>query len=134
MACTFTFKYYYSYKSLPKFKDHFPKFSGNNTIYTKEHLIAFCNACHKIGANDNDTCMGLFVYYLEGKIVAYLFELSPKVFSTWDDLTYWLKSTYGQPKNPIDQLQEYNNTVYNNGETINLSIFVSPNYIIKFLN
>jgi hypothetical protein len=42
---------------LPKFKDHLPKFSGNGTISTKEHLSAFSNACHNIGANDNDTCM-----------------------------------------------------------------------------
>jgi hypothetical protein len=103
---------------LPKFKDHLPKFSGNGTISTKEHLIAFSNACHNIGANDNDTCMHLFVNSLEGKVVAYFFELPPKVFSTWDELTYWFKSTYGQPKNPTDQLREYNNIVYNNGETI----------------
>jgi hypothetical protein len=47
------------------------------------------------------------------------FKLPPKVFSTWDELTYWFKSTYGQPKNPKDQLQEYNNIVYINNETIN---------------
>jgi hypothetical protein len=42
---------------LPKFKDHLLKFSGNDTISTKEHLSEFSNACHNIGANDNDTCM-----------------------------------------------------------------------------
>jgi hypothetical protein len=73
---------------LPKFKDHLPKLSGNGTISTKEHLIAFSNACHNIGVNDNDTCMHLFVNSLEGKVVAYFFELPPKVFSTWDELTY----------------------------------------------
>jgi len=65
---------------LPKFKDHLPKFSGNGTSSTKEHLSAFSNACHNIGANDNDTCMHLFVTYLEGKVVVDFFELPPKVF------------------------------------------------------
>jgi hypothetical protein len=40
---------------LPKFKEHLPRFSGNNTITTNEHLVAFSNAFHNIGANDNDT-------------------------------------------------------------------------------
>jgi hypothetical protein len=95
-----------------------PKFSGNDTISTNEHLVAFSNACHNIGANDNDTCMRLFVNSLEGKVVADFFELPPKVFSTWDELIYWFKSTYGQPKIPTNHLREYNNIVYNNGETI----------------
>jgi hypothetical protein len=103
---------------LPKFKDHLPKFSGNGTISTKEHLISFSNACHNIGENDNDTCMRLFVNSLEGKAAVDFFELPPNVISTWDELTYWFKSTYGQPKNPTDLLKEYNNIVYNNGETI----------------
>jgi hypothetical protein len=72
----------------PKFKDHLPKFSGNGTISTKEHLIAFSNACHNIGANDNGTCMRLFVNSLEGKAASDFFELPPKVISTWDELTY----------------------------------------------
>ena len=55
---------------LPKFKENLPKFSGNNTVTTNEHLVAFSNACHNIGANDNDTCMCLFVNSLEGKVVA----------------------------------------------------------------
>jgi hypothetical protein len=66
---------------LPKFKDHLPKFSGSGTISVNEHLVAFSNACHNIGANDNDTCMRLFVNSLEGKVVADFFELPPKVFS-----------------------------------------------------
>jgi hypothetical protein len=44
--------------------------------------------------------------------------LPPKVFSTWDELVYWFKSTYGQPKNPTDLLKDYNNIVFTNGETI----------------
>jgi hypothetical protein len=60
---------------LPKFKDHLPKFFGNGTIYVNEHLVAFSNACHNIGANDNDTCMRLFDNSLEGKVVVYFFEL-----------------------------------------------------------
>jgi hypothetical protein len=103
---------------LPKFKYHLPKFLGNGTISTNEHLVAFSNACHNIGVNDNDTCMRLFVNSFEGKIVACFFELLLKVFSTWDELAYWFKSTYGQPKIPSDQLQEYNNIVYKNGEII----------------
>jgi hypothetical protein len=49
---------------LPKFKYHLPKFPGNGTISTKEHLITFSNAFHNIGENYNDTCMHLFVNYL----------------------------------------------------------------------
>jgi hypothetical protein len=102
----------------PKSKVNFPKFSGNDTISTKEHLIAFYNACHNIVANYNDTCMHLFVNYLEGKVASEFFELSPKVILTWDELTYYFKSTYGQPKKLVDFLREYNNIVCNNGETI----------------
>jgi hypothetical protein len=65
---------------LPKLKDDFPKFSRSGTIFVNEHLVAFSNACHNIGANDNDTYMRLFVKSLEGKDVVDFFELSPKVF------------------------------------------------------
>jgi hypothetical protein len=44
--------------------------------------------------------MRLFVNSLEGKVVVDFFELPPKVFSTWDELSYWFKSTYGQPQSP----------------------------------
>jgi len=67
---------------LPKFKDHLPKFSGNDTISTKDHLITFLNSCHNIGANDNDTCMPLFVNSLEGKATTDFFYLPMKIFST----------------------------------------------------
>jgi len=80
---------------LQEFKDHFPKFLGNGTISSKEHLISFSNACHNIRVNDNDTCMFLFVNSLEGKVAANFFELPPKVISTSYELTYWFKSTYG---------------------------------------
>jgi hypothetical protein len=103
---------------LPKFKDHFPKFSGNGTISTDEHLIAFSNAFHNIGANDNDTCMHLFVNSLEGKVATDFFDLPLNILSTWDELVYWFKSTFGQPKIPTDRLKEYNNITYNKGETI----------------
>jgi hypothetical protein len=46
---------------LPKFKEHLPRFLGNNTITMNDHLVAFSNSCHNIGSNDNDTCMRLFV-------------------------------------------------------------------------
>jgi hypothetical protein len=59
-------------RPLPKFKEHLPKFLGNNTVSTNKHLVAFSNACHNIGANDNDTCMRLFVNSLEGKGYAQL--------------------------------------------------------------
>jgi hypothetical protein len=78
---------------LPKFKYHLPKFLGNGTISINEHLIVFSNAYHNIGANDNDTCMRLFVNSLEGKEVVDFFELPPNFFSTWDELFYWFKST-----------------------------------------
>jgi hypothetical protein len=52
---------------LSKFKDCFPKFLGNDTITTNEHLVAFSNDFHNIVVNDNDTCMCLFVNSLEGK-------------------------------------------------------------------
>jgi hypothetical protein len=101
---------------LPKFKDHIPKFSGNNIVSTNEHLVAFSN--HNIGANDNDTCMHLFVNSLEGKEIIDFFDLPPKILSTWKELVYWFKSTYGQSKSLTEQLREYNNISYKDGETI----------------
>jgi hypothetical protein len=70
---------------LPKFKEHLPRFLGNNIVFTNEHLVAFSNACHNIGSNDNDTCMRLFFNSLEGKVVADFFELPPKILSTWEE-------------------------------------------------
>jgi hypothetical protein len=103
---------------LPKFKDHLPIFSRNNIVTKNEHLVAFSNACHNIGSNDNDTCKHLFVNSLEGKAVADFFDLPPKIMSTWEDLVYWFKSTYGKYKIPAEQLWEYNNIAYKDGETI----------------
>jgi hypothetical protein len=103
---------------LPKFKYHLPRFSGNGITTTNEHLVAFSNACHNIGANDNDTCMCLFVNSLEGKAAADFFDLPPKILSTWEELVYWFKSTYGQPNSPADKLKDYNNIAYKYGETI----------------
>jgi hypothetical protein len=76
-------------RPLPKFKENLPKFSRNNTISTNEHLVAFFNACHNIGDNENDTCMCLFVNSLEGKAAADLLDLPPKILSTWEELNYW---------------------------------------------
>jgi hypothetical protein len=81
--------------------------------------VAFSNACHDIGTNDNDTCMHLFVNSLEGKAATDFFDLPPKIISTWEELVYWFKSTYGQSKSPVEQLQEYNNITYKDSETIN---------------
>jgi hypothetical protein len=69
-------------RPLPKFKENIPKFSRNNIVTTNEHLVAFYNACHNIGANENDTCMCLFVNSLEGKDVTDFFDLPPNIFST----------------------------------------------------
>jgi hypothetical protein len=99
-------------------KEHLPKFSGNNTVSTNEHLVAFLKACHNIGANDNDTCMRLFVNSLEGKAATDVFDLRPKIFSTWEELIYRFRSTYGQSKRPAEKLWEYNNATYKDGETI----------------
>jgi hypothetical protein len=62
--------------------------------------------------------MRLFVNSLEGKAAVDFFDLPPKILSTWKDLFYWFKSTYGQPKIPAKQLREYNNITYKDGETI----------------
>jgi hypothetical protein len=103
---------------LPKFKEYLPKFWGNNTVTTNEHLVAFSNACHNIGANNKDTCMRLFANSLEGKVVAYFFDFPPKILSTWEELVYCFKSTYGQSKSPAEQSREYNNIAYKDGKTI----------------
>jgi hypothetical protein len=80
---------------LPNFKEHLPKFSENNIVSTNEHLVAFLNAFHNIGANDNDTFMHLFFNSLEAKVAADFFDLPPKILSTWEELIYWVRSTYG---------------------------------------
>jgi hypothetical protein len=80
---------------LSKFKENLPKFSGNNIVTTNEHLVAFSNYCHNIEANDNNTYMGLFVNSLEGKDGVDFFDLPPKIISTWEELVYLFKSTYG---------------------------------------
>ena len=71
-------------RPLPKFKDNLPRFSGNNMATTNEYLVEFYNACHNIGANENDTCMHVFVNSLEGKVAADFFDLPPKILSTWE--------------------------------------------------
>jgi hypothetical protein len=105
-------------RPLPKFKEKLPNFSGNNTISTNEHLVVFSNAFHNIGANDNDTCMRLFTNSLEGKVAVDFFDLPPKILSTWEELIYWFRSTYGKYKSPADKLREYNNVTYKDGESI----------------
>jgi hypothetical protein len=79
----------------PKFKEHLPRFSGNNVVTTNEHLVEFSNACHIIGAKDNDTCMHLFINSLEAKAVTNFFDHPPKILCTWEELFYWFRSTYG---------------------------------------
>jgi hypothetical protein len=80
---------------LSKFKEHLPKFSENSTVSINEYLVTFSNACHNIGANNNDTCMCLFVNYFEGKVADDFFDLPPKILSTWEELIYWFRSTCG---------------------------------------
>jgi hypothetical protein len=77
-----------STQPLPKFKDHLPRFSENGIVTTIEHLVAFSNACHNIGANDNDTFMRLFVNSLEEKDATNFFDLPPKILSFWEELVY----------------------------------------------
>ena len=105
-------------RPLPKFKEHLPRFSRNNTVTTNEHLVEFSNAYHNIGGNDNDTCMCLFINSLEEKGVIGFFDLPPKILSTWEDLIYWFRSTYGQSKSLGEKLREYNNVTYKDSETI----------------
>jgi hypothetical protein len=62
--------------------------------------------------------MHLFVNSLEGKVATDFFDLPSKIMSTWEELVYWFKYTYGQSKIPAEQLQEYNNIAYKDGETI----------------
>jgi hypothetical protein len=81
--------------------------------------VAFSNACHNLGANDNDTCMHISVNSLEGKDATDFFDLPPKIMSTWEELFYWFRSTYGKCKILAEQLHEYNNIAYKDGETIN---------------
>ena len=104
--------------SLPKFKDHLPKFSGNGVTTANEHLAAFSNACINIGANDSEVCMRLFVNSLEGRAAAEFFDLPDKVFSTWNELTYWFKSTFGNVDNPAEHLKSFNFLAFKEGETI----------------
>jgi hypothetical protein len=82
-------------RPLPKFKENLLRFSGNNTVTMNKHLVAFYNACHNIGANENDTCMHLFINSLEGKDADDFFDLPPKIMSTWEELIYLFRSTYG---------------------------------------
>lgn len=105
-------------KPLPKFKDYLPKFLGIGTCMVEDHLNSFSNACHNIGANNNDTCMRLFVNSLEGKETTNFFDLPAKFFSTWEELCYWFRSTFGQPQTPVDWLKAYNNIIYHPGESI----------------
>ncbi len=42
---------------LPKFKDYFPKFLANGIQTAEENLVAFSNAFHNIGENENDIYM-----------------------------------------------------------------------------
>jgi hypothetical protein len=99
-------------------KEHIPRFSRNNAVTTNEYLVAFSNAYHNIGANDNDTFMHLFVNSLEGKATKKKIDLPPKILSTSEELVYWFKSTFGLSKIPAEQLWEYNNIMYKDSESI----------------
>ena len=62
--------------------------------------------------------MLLFVNSLEGKEEVDFFDLPQKILSIWEELVYWFKSTYGKSKSMPEQLREYNNISYKDGETI----------------
>jgi hypothetical protein len=62
--------------------------------------------------------MHLFINSLEGKVVADFFELTPNIPSTWEELIYWFRSTYGKSKSPSEKLMEYNKVTYKDGDTI----------------
>jgi hypothetical protein len=62
--------------------------------------------------------MCLFFNSIEGKVAADFFDLPPKILSSWEELVYWFKSTYGHPKSPANHLWEYNNISYKYGENI----------------
>jgi len=62
--------------------------------------------------------MQLFANSFQGRVVTNFFELHPKTFSTWEELCYWFKYTYGQPRNPIDILFDYNNASFSKGGTL----------------
>jgi hypothetical protein len=62
--------------------------------------------------------MHLFVNSLEGKAVEDFFDLPPKILSTWEELFYQFKSTYGQSKSLAEKLREYSKISYKDGETI----------------
>jgi hypothetical protein len=80
--------------------------------------VAFSNACHNIGGNENNTCMHLFVNSLEGKATVDFFDLPPNILSSWEDLISWFRSTYGKSKILVKNLMEYNNITYKYGETV----------------
>jgi hypothetical protein len=116
---------------LPKFKDHLPKFSGNGTISVNEHLIAFSNACHNIGENENDICMCLFVNSLEGKVATDFFELPPKFSLLGMNCLIGLSLHMDNPK--VQQISSKNTIILfiTRVKPSNLSICVSLNCIIK---
>jgi hypothetical protein len=62
--------------------------------------------------------MFLFMNSLEGKVLVDFFDLPPNILNTWEELVYWFKSTYGKSKILAEQLREYNNIAYKDGETI----------------
>jgi hypothetical protein len=87
-----------STQPLPKFKDHLPRFSGNGILTMNEHLVAFSNACHNIGANDNDTCMHLFFNSLEGKAGANFFISHLKSFQLGKNWSIGLSPLMDSPR------------------------------------
>ena len=62
--------------------------------------------------------MRLFVNSLEGRATAEFFDLPDKVFSKWNKLAYWFKSTFGNVDNPGEHLKSFNFLVFKESETI----------------
>lgn len=60
----------------------------------------------------------MIVNTLERKVAVDFFNFPPKSFSNWDEIFYWLRSSYVKQKIPIEWLKEYNNMIFQPGETI----------------
>lgn len=102
----------------PNLKDHLVKFSGNIVTMGNKHLFSFSNDCINIGTNNDDVSICIFINSLEGSVAIKFFELPDIVFLTWDELTYWFKSNFGNVENPVKHLKIFNNITLKKGEAV----------------
>jgi hypothetical protein len=63
---------------------------------------------HKMASSGGfgGTGSSLSSQYSSSSIVANFFDLPPKILSTWENLIYWFRSTYGKSKSPAEKLQD----------------------------